>query len=62
MFEFFLEAVFQRLDEIAIDERENGIERFDDGDRRAEGGINHADFQADVAAADDEQALGYVGQ
>src|SRR6185312_10430635 len=60
--ELLAKLLFQGNDEVPVDWGKNGIERFDHGDLGAEGGVNAADFQADVAAADNEHLLRNVRQ
>ena len=50
------------FDEIAIRAGQQSARHFDDRDLRAERGVDRAELEADVAAADDEQRLRDVGQ
>ena len=60
--EELLQPVVQRLDQVAIGQRQQRGRQLDDAHLRAQLGIDRAHLQADVAAADDQQALGHVGQ
>ena len=51
-----LDAPPEHVDEVAVGARQQPVEHLDDGDLRAEGRVDRAQFEADVAAADDEQA------
>ena len=48
--------------EFAVGAGQDAIEEFQDGDFRAEAVPDGAEFQADVSAADDDQALGHFGK
>ena len=50
-----LEAFVQRFDKIAVHAGQQASGHFDDGDGATQGGVDRAQLQADVAAADDEQ-------
>ena len=58
----FLSRVFERLDQVAIGQRQQRRRQLDDGHLGAQLGVDRAHFQADVAAADHQQALGNVLQ
>ena len=47
----------ERKNEITIGSGKKSGQHFDDSDFRAESGIDRAEFQTDVAAADHEQSL-----
>ena len=46
--------------EVGVRAGQDGVQGLDQHDLAAEGGIDGAQFHADVAAADDEQVLGHV--
>ena len=52
----------QRPDQVAVGAGQQAVGHFDHRDLAAQGGIDGAHFQPDVAAADDQQRLGHVGQ
>ena len=60
--EEFFETLVQREDEVAVGSGEQAGEHFDAGHFGAEGGVDGAEFEPDVAAADDEQRFRNVGQ
>jgi concentrative nucleoside transporter, CNT family len=47
------QAILHRLDQVAVHGRQEAVGELDDSDLRAEGRIDGADLQPDVAAADD---------
>jgi hypothetical protein len=57
-----LQARGERLDQVGVGARHQLVQQFDDGDFAAERAIHRRHFQADDAAADDEQGLRNVGQ
>ena len=57
-----LEPVFQRLDQIAIAQRQQRRRQFHHAHRGSQFGVDRAHFEPDVSAADHQQALGHVGQ
>ena len=52
-----VDALGEDVDEIAIGAGQQARRHLDDGDRAAERGVDRAELEADVAAADDEQRL-----
>jgi concentrative nucleoside transporter, CNT family len=60
--ELLPQAILQRLDQVAVYGRQEAVGELDDGDLRTECRVDGADFQPDVAPADDQQPLGDVGE
>ena len=56
------DALGEDVHEIAIGARQQARRHLDDGDGAAERGVDGAELEADVAAADDEERLRDVGQ
>jgi hypothetical protein len=50
----------QRENQVAVRAGQESGEHFDDGHARAQCGVDRAEFEADVSAADDQQSAGNV--
>ena len=61
-FASFADSLRQNVDEIAVGAGQQTRRHLDDGDLAAEGRVDAAELEADVAAADDEQRFRHVGQ
>ena len=53
----FLQDAREGLLHLSVEGRDDIVEIFDDGDFRTEAIVDAAQFQADIAAADDDHAL-----
>ncbi len=60
--EHALEPLVKRSDQIAVGAGQQAVGHFDHRHFASQRGIDGAHFQPDVAAADDQQRLGHVGQ
>ena len=60
--ELLPQAVLERLDQVAVGRRQQAVGELDDHDLRPQGGVDGADLQTDVPAADHEHSLRDVGQ
>ena len=58
--EQLFQSLVQRKHEIAIRAGEQAREHFNDRDARAQRGVDGAEFEADVSAADDQQSAGNI--
>jgi hypothetical protein len=57
-----LDSFLQGPDEVAVGARQQPVGQLDDRHAAAQGGVDGAHFQADIAAADHQQRFGHVGQ
>ena len=58
----FADALGQHVDQVAIGAGKEPVRHFDDRDAAAKRGVNRAELESDVTAADDQQRFRDVGQ